>query len=154
MAPGDLLKPLEGQRDETLRLLSGLSEADLEREEPETGWTVRQHLAHIASAELGEAFVIRMAAQGELVHMTREDRDEFNRAEVEKSAEWSVDRLKSELEGARAHLREVFVELSEDDLDQPIRWPDWPARTIRTTIPYMLEHEDSHLDLIRKALGK
>jgi uncharacterized damage-inducible protein DinB len=154
MAPGDLLKPLEGQRDETLRLLSGLSEADLGREEPETGWTVRQHLAHIASAELGEAFVIRMAAQGELMHMTREDRDEFNRAEVEKSVEWSTERLRSELEEARSHLREVFVDLSEDDLDRPIRWPDWPARTIRTTIPYMLEHEDSHLDLVRKALGK
>jgi uncharacterized damage-inducible protein DinB len=154
MAPGDLLKPLEGQRDETLRLLSGLSEADLAREEPDTGWTVRQHLCHIASAELGEAFVIRMAAQGELVHMTREDRDEFNEAEVEKCADWPLDRLKSELEDARANLREVFVELTEEDLDRPIRWPDWPARTIRTTIPYMLEHEDSHLDLVRRALEK
>jgi uncharacterized damage-inducible protein DinB len=154
MAPGDLLRPLEGQRDETLRLLSSLSESDLEREEPESGWTVRQHLSHIASAELGEAFVIRMAAQGDLVHMSREDRDEFNQAEVEKSIDWTAERLGRELEEARAHLHEVFEALSEEDLDRPIRWPDWPARTIRTTIPYMLEHEDSHLDLVRRALGR
>ena len=61
MAPGDLLRPLEGQRDETLRLLSGLSDEDLDREDPESGWTVRQHLAHIGISELGSAFVIRKA---------------------------------------------------------------------------------------------
>jgi len=35
-----------------------------------------------------------------------------------------------------------------------IRWPDWPARTIRASIPYMVEHEDSHVDQIRHALGR
>jgi len=153
MAPGDLLRPLEGQREETFRLLSVMTEADLDREDPETGWTVRQHLAHIATSELGEAFVIRRAADGEIVHMTREDRDEFNQSEVEKAARWPVDRLRQELETARAELREAFAALDEEDLDRSVRWPDWPARTIRTTIPYMLEHEDSHLDLMRRALG-
>ena len=154
MAPGDLLRPLEGQREETLRRLTGLAEADLEREDPEGGWTVRQHLAHLATSELGAAFVIRRAAGGELVHMTREERDEFNQAEVEKAGGWPVERLKKELEEARSELRQVFTELSEEDLDRSIRWPDWPARTIRTTIPYMLEHEDSHLDLIQRALER
>ena len=65
MAPGDLLRPLEGQREETLRRLTGLAEADLEREDPETGWTVRQHLAHLATSELGASFVIRRAAGGD-----------------------------------------------------------------------------------------
>src|SRR5437870_2664966 len=138
MAPGDLLRPLEGQREETFRLLSVMTEADLDREDPETGWTVRQHLAHIATSELGEAFVIRRAADGEIVHMTREDRDEFNQSEVEKAARWPVDRLRQELETARAELREAFAALDEEDLDRSVRWPDWPARTIRTTIPYML----------------
>ena len=86
--------------------------------------------------------------------MTREERDEFNQAEVEKAGDWPVERLKKELEEARSELRQVFTELSEEDLDRSIRWPDWPARTIRTTIPYMLEHEDSHLDLIQRALER
>src|ERR671931_2394753 len=114
MGPGDLLRPLEGQREETLRLLSGLSEADLEREDPETGWTVRQHLAHIATSELGSAFVIGRAAEGEIVHMTREERDEFNQAEVDKAQGWPVERLMREMEDARAELRKVFAALSED----------------------------------------
>jgi uncharacterized damage-inducible protein DinB len=154
MAPGDLLRPLEGQREETLRLLTGLTEADLDSVDPESGWTVRQHLAHIAVSELGEVFVIRRAAEGEIIHMSKEERDEFNQAEVEKALEWGLERLKQELKDARDELRAAFEDLTEDDLDRMIRWPDWPARTIRTTIPYMLEHEDSHCDLIRKALER
>jgi uncharacterized damage-inducible protein DinB len=154
MAPGDLLRPLEGQREETLRLLTGLSEDDLEKVDPEGGWTVRQHLAHIAASELGEVFVIRRAADGDIVHMSKEDRDEFNQSRVEQASQWTVERLKHELEDARNELRRAFDELNEEDLDRSIRWPDWPARTIRTTIPYMLEHEDSHCDLIRKALER
>ena len=154
MAPGDLLRPLEGQREETLRLLAELAEGDLEKVDPENGWTVRQHLAHIAASELCEASVIRRAAEGEIVHMTREDRDQLDQSEVEKAAEWSAEQLSQKLEEARNELRVVFDALTEEDLDRTIRWPDWPARTIRTTIPYMLEHEDSHCDLIRKALER
>src|SRR5919198_4654544 len=105
MAPGDLLRPLEGQREETLRLLTGLTEADLDRTDPEDGWTVRQHLAHIAASELGEVFVIRRAADGEIVHMSKEERDERDQSEVGKAAEWSVQRLKQQLEEARDELR-------------------------------------------------
>ena len=154
MAPGDLLRPLEGQREETLRLLTGLSAPDLDQVDPETGWTVRHHLAHLATSELGDVLVIRRAAKGEIVHMSKEDRDQLNESEVEKASDWTVERLKDELEQARSELRKLFDELDEDELDRSIRWPEWPARTIRTTIPYMLEHEDSHFDLIRKALER
>ena len=152
MAPGDLLRPLEGQREETLRLLTGLSAPDLDQVAPETGWTVRHHLAHLATSELGDVLVIRRAARGEIVHMSKEDRDQLNQSEVEKASDWTVERLKDELEQARSELRKLFDELDEDDLDRSIRWPEWPARTIRTTIPYMLEHEDSHLDEVREAV--
>jgi hypothetical protein len=154
MAPGDLLRPLEGQREETIRLLSSLTATELQKEEPETKWTIGQQFAHIASSELGAVFVIRKAVEDELIHTTREDRDRFNEAEVEKSSGWTADRLRKELEEARVQLRELFGSLSEEDLDRAVRWPEWPARTIRTTIPYMLEHEDSHCDLVRRALAR
>jgi hypothetical protein len=53
---------------------------------------------------------------------------------------------------ARDTLQQTFRSMSEEDLDRPLRWPEWPARSIRTSIPYMLEHEDSHLDELRTAL--
>jgi uncharacterized damage-inducible protein DinB len=154
MAPRDLLTPLLGQRDETLKVFDSLSEADLERIDDGSGWSVRAILGHIASAELGEAFFIRTAAHGDVIHMDAEARDGFNHDEVAKTAGWSLERCKAELLEARETLADVFEGLTEKDLDRPIRWPEWPARTIRTSIPYMLEHEDSHVDQIRNALGR
>jgi uncharacterized damage-inducible protein DinB len=154
MAPRDLLTPLLGQREETLKVFETLTEADLERVDDGSGWSIRAILGHIASAELGEAFFIRSAAQGETIPMDAEARDGFNQDEVAKTAGWSLDRCRSELTDARETLVEVFGALIEDDLDRQIRWPEWPARTIRASIPYMLEHEDSHVDQIRNALGR
>ncbi|HVC99722.1 MAG TPA: DinB family protein [Candidatus Dormibacteraeota bacterium] len=153
MAPRDLLAPLQGQREETFKVLDSLSEADLERVDESTGWSVRAILGHIASAELGEAFFIRSAAAGELIQMDADARDSFNHDEVAKVGGWTLDRLRTEIDEARETLTEVFSELEEDDLDRAIRWPEWPARTIRASIPYMLEHEDAHIDQVRSALG-
>jgi uncharacterized damage-inducible protein DinB len=152
MAPPDLLRPLEGQRELTLRVVEGLSPGDLDRTDRQTGWTVRQLFGHLVSAELGEVFVIRRALEGELMHISEDDRDSFNEAQVEGAADWDAARIQSELKEALALLRELFEGMTEEDLDRGVRWPEWPARTIRTSIPYMVEHEDSHLDEIKQAL--
>ena len=154
MAPRDLLTPLLGQREETLKVLDSLSEADLDRLDDSSDWSIRAILGHLASAELGEAFFIRTAAHGDLIHMDAEARDGFNADEQAKTAGWSLARCREELADARSTLVDVFGELVEEDLDRAIRWPDWPARTIRASIPYMVEHEDSHVDQIRHALGR
>jgi uncharacterized damage-inducible protein DinB len=154
MAPADLLSPLEGQREETLRVLDSLTDADLDRAVNGSGRNIRRVFAHVASAELGQAFLIRLAAEGEVVHLSAEDRDRFNEAQVEDSDGWDCRRLKDELRESRMTLRECFQLLTEEDLDRAIRWPEWPARTIRSSIPYMLEHEDSHVDEVRRALER
>src|SRR5947209_7877919 len=138
MAPRDLLAALLGQREETLKVLDSLSEADLERVDEDTGWTVRSILGHLASAELGEAFFIRSAAAGEVIRMDLQARDSFNHDEVAKASGWTLERLRGELDEARSTLSDVFEELLEEDLDRPIRWPDWPARTVGTSLPALL----------------
>lgn len=152
MAPSDLLRPLEGQREETLRIIGSLDPAALDRTDRASGWTVRQLLAHLVSAELAMAFVIRRALDGDVMHVSPSDRDAFNQAQAEASDSWDLGSCVSELRTARQTLRDVFVGMTEEDLDRAVRWPDWPARTIRTSIPYMLEHEDAHLDQVRRAL--
>jgi hypothetical protein len=152
MAPPDLLRPLEGQREETLKIVGGLDESALDRVENASGWTVRQLIAHLVSAELAMAFTIRRALDGDLIHVSPGDRDAFNEAQVENSDGWDVKRCVSELQESLAGLHEVFAAMTEEDLDRAVRWPEWPARTIRTSIPYMLEHEDAHLDQMRHAL--
>jgi DinB family protein len=153
MASRDLLAPLIGQREETLKLLDGLAEADLDREH-ESGRSVRSIVAHLASAELGAAFVIRRAAEGELVPISIGERDSFNEAEAEKARGWDLGRLRDELADSRESLLEAFDSLRDEDLDRHVKWPEWPARTIRTSIPYILEHEDAHVDEIRAAIDR
>ena len=155
MAPADLLRPLEGQREQTLRVLDSLTEEDLEAVVPGDGRTVRQLLCHLVNREHGINFVIARALDGEVVHLSPEDREQISRAEADPApADWDLDRIRRELAEAREGLRATFLAMSEEDLDRPLRWPEWPARSIRTSIPYMLEHEDSHLDELRAAVSR
>ncbi len=152
MAPADLLMPLEGQREQTFMVLESLGEGDLETETRSHARTVRQVLAHVASSELEAIDLIRRALAGEVVHSSPEDREQMMEDELAREVDWDLDRIRAELTTARQELRSLFTGMDEEDLDRQIRWPDWPARTIRTSIPYMLEHEDSHLDEVRSAL--
>lgn len=154
MAPADLLRPLEGQRQETLRLLEGLSEADLERVDRDTGRSCRQLLAHLAASDLRAVEVIGSALEGEVMHLSQEDRDRLAQEHEQALVDWTLERLASELASSRQRLQGLFQSMTEEDLDLEVRWPDWPARTIRSSIPYMLEHEDAHLDQVRSTLDR
>jgi hypothetical protein len=153
MAPGDLLQPLEGQREETLRVIDSLTPEDLGVVVRSDGRTVHELLCHLVDREHGINFAFRSAVAGEVFHLSDEDRDEIRRSESEHApADWDLARIRAELVEARDALRQTFLAMKDDDLDLPIRWPEWPARSVRTSIPYLLEHEDSHLDEIREAL--
>jgi hypothetical protein len=155
MAPADLLHPLEGQRAETLRLIESLTAGDLDVVVRGDGRTVQQVLCHLVDREHGINFAIRRALEGEVLHLSQEERDQISRSEADPApADWDLARIRAELVEARESLCRTFLAMEEDDLDRPIRWPEWPARTIRTSIPYMLEHEDSHLDELRAAIDR
>lgn len=155
MAPADLLQPLEGQREETLRVLDSLTSADLDTVVRGDGRTVHQILCHLIDREHGINFAIRRALAGEVVHLSQEEKHQISRSESDPSpADWDLARIRQELMDARDSLRQTFLTMKDLDLDLPIRWPEWPARTIRTSIPYMLEHEDSHVDEVRAAVQR
>jgi hypothetical protein len=155
MAPADLLQPLEGQRAETLRLIESLTSGDLGVVVRGDGRTVQQILCHLVDREHGINFAIRRAIEGVVLHFSQEDREQISRSEADPApVGWDLARIRQELVDARESLRQTFLVMREDDLDRPIRWPEWPARTIRTSIPYMLEHEDSHLDELRDAVDR
>jgi uncharacterized damage-inducible protein DinB len=149
----DLLSSVAAERAKTLALLESLAPADLERVHPETRWTVGQILGHIAAAELGSAFFIRRAGEGELIEMDLAARDQFNELETEKAAAFDLGALKSELADSAASLREVFDGLTEADLAKPIVWPEWPARTIGDSIPFIAGHEAEHRGHLQAALA-
>jgi hypothetical protein len=155
MAPAHLLQPIEGQREETLRFIESLAPSELDILVRGDGRTVRQVLCHLVDREHGINFAIRSALEGEVLHLSQEEREQIIRSESDPApAGWDLARIRAELAEARESLRQTFQRMAEDDLDLPIRWPEWPARTIRTSIPYILEHEDSHLDEVRAAVER
>jgi hypothetical protein len=155
MAPADLLQPLEGQRAETLRLIESLTAGDLDVVVRGDGRTVQQLLCHLVDREHGIVFTIRLALMGEVLYLSQEEREQVIQAGAEPSpSDWDLPRIRDELIAAREILRRVFREMRDGDLDLPIRWAEWPARTIRGSIPYMLEHEDSHMDELRAAVER
>jgi hypothetical protein len=155
MAPADLLPPLQGQREETLRVLDSLGTADLDIVVRGDRRTVHQILCHLVDREHGVHFAIRRALAGEVVHLGPKEKLQISRSESDPSpACWDLARIRAELVEVRDGLCQTFLAMREDDLDLPIRWPEWPARTIRTSIPYMLEHEDSHMDEVRAAVQR
>jgi uncharacterized damage-inducible protein DinB len=154
MAPADLLGPLEGQRAETLRVIDTLADEDLDAEVPGDGRTVRQLLCHLVNQHHGVNFAIAAAIEGEVLHLSPEGRADFSEAEYEPAPAWNLARIRHELEETRDEQRRTFERMTEEDLDRPIRWPEWAARTVRSSIPYMLEHEDSHLDDLKAALQR
>src|SRR2546425_854493 len=82
------------------------------------------------------AFPISPALAGEVVRLSQEERHEIARSESEPApVDWDLGRIRSELLEARETLRRTFLSMTEEDLDRPIRWPEWPARSIRTSIP-------------------
>jgi hypothetical protein len=155
MAPDALLQPLEGQREETLRVIESLTSADLGIVVRGDGRTVHQLLCHLVDREHGINFAIRRAVEGEVLHLSQEEKEQIVQWETGPSpAHWDLARIRAELAEARESLRQTFLAMTDADLDRPIRWPEWPARTIRTSIPYMLEHEDSHVDEVRAAVER
>lgn len=147
-----LLAPVEAARHSTLEVVDSLTESDLKRVHEATGWTVGQLIGHIAASELGSAFFVRRAREGDLIEMDQASRDQFNDLETEKAMDFALDRLRIELADAHDTLRDAFADIAEAELDKPIVWPEWPARTIGESVPYIAGHESEHLAHVSAAL--
>src|SRR5215467_7123536 len=118
MAPAALLQPLEGQRAETLRVIESLTADDLELVVRGDGRTVHQVLCHLVDREHGINFAIRRAVEGEVLHLSQEDREQISQAEADPApADWDLARIRAELVEARQGLRQTFEAMKEADLD-------------------------------------
>src|SRR2546429_3915180 len=115
MAPADLLQPLEGQREETLKVIDSLTPADLQLVVRGEGRTVHQLLCHLVDREHGINFAIRRALEGEVLHLSQEEKEQFARAEADPSpADWDLVRIRAELVDARESLRQTFLAMRDD----------------------------------------
>ncbi len=149
-----MLAQIGEERTKTLAVLDGLTAADLDRVDPGTGWTVRQLLAHAAVGQMGEAFFIRAAGAGQVIEMQPAERDDWNATETARAEGWDVHRLRTEFDEAWETIQEAFAELSPAQLENPIRWPSYPATTIWESRSHIAEHQAEHRSQVERALGR
>ncbi|HMA34392.1 MAG TPA: maleylpyruvate isomerase N-terminal domain-containing protein [Chloroflexia bacterium] len=127
-------------------------------------WTVRQTLAHLASAEssmialIERAFAAAQAGQsiGALLSRGSDgqpfDVHVWNRRQVEKRAQQPPSALRLELTEARAQTLRALKPLSPDQLATPAWHPALGDTTVEGIFKLMAIHMRAHTSAIKKAL--
>jgi len=162
---------LEATRARLVDAVAGLSEAEWERsvapalsgvEGPalsgvegssEGAWTVKQIVAHLASAEPGQIATGQRMLGGEARLPEGFSLDIWNRRQVEKRKERSPADLLSDLSQSRQQLSAWIEGLSEADLGKSGQHARGDFITVEQLCFRIGEHEAQHADEIRQALG-
>jgi hypothetical protein len=148
---------LAGAHAETWPILSGLSPDDLQVElyvEGETGWRVREAVAHLADAQRGLLGQIRRLVVGEATVPEGFDLNRWNRGAVRRRAEKTFEELLEELRSGHEEALAYLPTLSDEALDRRGRHPGGEWLTAEGYFHRMANHRREHVADISRALGK
>lgn len=114
----ELLRHYEGMRRELLSAIEGLSDAHM-TETSIDGWSVKDHLAHIALwDDIRAAEVTRISAgRASAWRMTGDQDEEFNALSYELRRSLSLDQVRWEFEVSRQRLLDAIRDATPDGLD-------------------------------------
>lgn len=130
---------------------SALAEVDLGTVlHPDTGWRVRDIVAHLAAWEIEAAAALRAAQRGERHTIAEKTIDAFNDRAYEQRKDLPVDQVYAEWEAAHADFVAALEETPPDLFEARITLP-WRARgTVNLLIEGMALHEVDHRDEIAR----
>jgi uncharacterized protein (TIGR03083 family) len=159
----DLLRHLTADRQALEEVISGRSDEELTRPGPE-GWSVKDHLAHIAAWERSGLALLsgesRPAAVGVSDELFAEGEDDAVNDEVRKrDADKSLAEVLSEFRRVRASTIAAVTDLSDEDLQRPYSYyqPTDPDNSqtpvIETLVGNSSEHDVEHTEWIKGILA-
>ena len=148
-----LRQRLNDSRRELLAAVEDLSPAEAKTSTANTGWAVRDVLAHLAGAELGHQQVIRALLVGQPAETADFDLDAFNAADVAARLDASLAVLLAELAGNRVETLALLDTVGSDDWDRAGYHPGGFDTTVEGTFRIIAIHEKRHVKEIRAALG-
>lgn len=124
-APGkdELLRRIRRSRAALEETLNGLTEAQLERPGPED-WSIKDHLAHMATWELGIAELLRRRPRFEAMGVAQavvegRSEDEVNDLIYRQHKEKSVETVLAEFNSAHSQMMQQLEALDEAELFKP-----------------------------------
>jgi uncharacterized damage-inducible protein DinB len=122
----EFLTQLETWRTALWDFIDGLSEAQFTVQRDSGGWSIKDHLMHLAIWEKGMTALLHYQLRQEAMGLTTElwdsaGYDEFNDVIFQQHREKSVAEVLAALKSEQAAFDEVFAPLSDADLVKPYK---------------------------------
>lgn len=123
MTPVDLMARIRKDRAEFAALWAGLSnEQMIQRPGPQSDWSVKDLMAHIASWERHMLENVRLLLKGEAPHIA-DDEDTVNAGVFAENKDRALADVRAEFAGQMALLEERLSPLSEDQINDAQHFP-------------------------------
>jgi uncharacterized protein (TIGR03083 family) len=122
------------------------------RPSPNEGWTVRDLLTHVTTAELGFVPTLRRMAAGEGGVPADFDPNRWNAGQLRRRCDVSPEQLRSELETAHRDLLSMLDELDDTALNQGGHLSDGTDGSTEDNFRLVAFHKRGHVEDIRAAL--
>jgi len=149
--PGDILAVLETQLDETLSLLSGLSESDAEKHHAPYTWSIKDVVGHLIDSErIFGVRALRFARQDSKELPGFDENDYAVQAHSDTRA--LADLLQEFAHVRRAHLD--FFRSLPDDAWRRRGVANGNSVTVRALAYIIAGHERHHVSILRKRLTR
>lgn len=164
LSKAELLDRIESAWEELNVVIRGLDEAQLARVDDETGWSVADHLNHLAAWERGIAYVLAGRSRSEGMGVTQEQwsgltMDEINNVVHSQGQARGPAGALADFRAAHVAMLDALEGLDDADLQRGYSSFDLQAKPddrpiIGWVIGDTYDHYAEHLGYIRASLGR
>jgi len=143
---------VEAQRG-LLAVLDEVGPADWLRPSPNEGWTMRDLLTHLTTAELGFVPTLRRMAAGEGGVPADFDPNRWNASQLRRRADPPPEQLRAELESAHGEMLALVDSLDDAALDHRGHLSSGVDGSTEDNFRLVAAHKRAHTEDIRAALA-
>jgi uncharacterized damage-inducible protein DinB len=147
-----LIGKLTSAREEILQTIEGLGEEALTWQPGDGRWSIKETLAHLASAEGSHRQVAQTIAAGQIVDAPDFDLDTWNAAQVGKRRQRSIDEILEEMAAERQRTLSALQDLGDEALDRQGVHPALGETSVLKVFRIIPIHERWHLKDVKQLL--
>jgi uncharacterized protein (TIGR03083 family) len=136
-----------------LDVLDGLGPDDWLRLSPNEGWTVRDLVVHLTTAESGFVPALRRMCAGEGGVPVDFDPNRWNAGQLRRRSEMPIDQLRPELEASHRDMLALLDDLAEAALDHRGHMSSGIEGSAEDNFRLVASHKRTHTNDIRAALA-
>lgn len=140
-------------QQQLLDALEGFGPADWDSVSANAGWTIRNLLVHLTTAEMGFVATLRRMAAGEGGVPADFDPNRWNAGQIRRRGEVSVEQLRSELANSHRAMLELLEGCDDAALDQRGHLSSGVEGTTEDNFLLVASHKRGHTADIRSALA-